>query len=227
MSERCFYCFRPKELCLCKYVTPAIDTGIKFIFLMHPKEAKHQRTGTGRISHVALKDSEILVGLDFSKDARLNELLQDKQYYPVLLYPGDEALKASDETLAEKAKGKTLLVIIIDATWFCSRKIIEHTPSLLLLPRLTFAGSYESIFTFKKEPRPEYISTIESCYYLSKELQEGSLANKKADLEPLMNAFKRMIQDQLQAENDRIAGLRPSNHAYDWKYKKTKDIPKL
>ena len=145
----------------------------------------------------------------------------------MLLYPGDEALKASDETLAEKAKGKTLLVIIIDATWFCSRKIIEHTPSLLLLPRVTFAGSYESIFTFKKEPRPEYISTIESCYYLSKELQEGSLANKKADLEPLMNAFKRMIQDQLQAENDRIAGLRPSNHAYDWKYKKTKDIPKL
>ena len=60
MSDRCFKCFKPMNSCLCKY-TQEIDCGIKFVFLMHPKEAKRQRTGTGNLSHITLKDSEIIV----------------------------------------------------------------------------------------------------------------------------------------------------------------------
>ena len=97
MAERCYKCFRPISHCLCEYAKPEIDSGIKFLFLMHPKEAKHQRTGTGRLSHVALKDSEILVGLDFSKDQRFNQLMNDPQYFPVMMYPGEDAWTAKKE----------------------------------------------------------------------------------------------------------------------------------
>ena len=31
--------------------------------------------------------------------------------------------------------------------------------------------------------------------------------------------------DQLQAENERIAGLRPNTHAHDWKYTRMKELP--
>ena len=96
MSDRCLKCFKPESVCLCKY-TKEIDTGVKFILLMHPKEFKKQRTGTGYLAHICLKDSEIIVGLDFSKNQRLMELLHDPQYYPVLMYPGEDAWHAKKE----------------------------------------------------------------------------------------------------------------------------------
>lgn len=200
---------------------------------MHPKEAKHQRTGTGRLSHISLKDSEIIVGLDFSNNERLLNLLSDDNFFPVLMYPGKDAWTAKKEGFAKIVGNKKLLVIIIDATWFCSRKIIEHNPFLLKLPKVSFFGEYRSIYTFKREPRPEYISTIETCYYFIKELQSivqdeslsNSIVNKNANPEPLMNVFKKMIKDQLQAENDRIVGKLPNVYAHDWKYTNLRKIP--
>lgn len=224
MSIRCPKCFRPEHYCLCKY-TKELDSGVKFVFLMHPKEYRKQRTGTGRLAKISLKDSEILVGIDFSENLRLKTLLSDKKYYPVLLYPGKDALTVKNKEFKSELKGKILLAIIIDATWFCSKKVIQNSQFLLNLPKITFANEYHSIFTFKKEPMPECVSTIETCYYLIKELQEIDAANRFVDPEPLMNVFKQMIKDQLQAENDRIAGILPNTHPKDWKYTKPKEIP--
>ena len=196
---------------------------------MHPKEAKRQRTGTGRISHLCLPDSEILMGLDFTRDnapgRRLFELLEAPKFFPLLLYPGEDAWNAKSPELKKLAAQKILMPILIDATWFCSRKILQHNPFLLDLPKMSFAGEYRSIFTFKHEPRPECVSTAETCYYLIKELQKEGLANPDANPEPIMTAFKKMISDQLQAENERVRGLRPSTHGYDWKYTKIKKDP--
>lgn len=224
MGDMCLKCFKPKDACLCKY-TKEIDAGIKFVLLMHPKEAKKQRTGTGRIVQISLKDSEILVGLDFSENHRLQELLQNPKYFPVLLYPGEDAWNAKKEGLKEAVGDKIPLVIILDATWFCAKKLIKLNPWLLDLPKFSFYGDYRSIFTFKKEPEPEYISTLESCYYLIKELQSVGITDKSVDPEPMMNAFKQMIVFQLKAENERVLGLRPSVHPYDDKYKKIKEVP--
>lgn len=224
MSERCYKCFRPLSHCLCAYATP-VDSGVKFVLLMHPKEAKRERTGTGHLAHISLKGSEILVGLDFSQNARLHELLCNKQFLPVLLYPGNAAWTAKSAELAtalgkNTQNAKTLLVLVIDATWFCSRKVIEYSPFLLDLPRISFSGSYRSEFTFKREPRPEYISTIESCYYLIKELQDAKLVPSSVDASPLMAVFRKMVAAQIQAQNDRIDGKLPNTHAYNWKYTK-------
>ena len=163
------------------------------------------------------------------------------------MYPGDDAWTAKKEGFKEAVAGRTLLVFVLDATWFCSRKLIEHNPQLLQLPRVSFHGQYRSIFTFKREPKPEYISTIETCYYLIKELKDlesgisqpatsseqsslqhlRPLVNPDCDPEPLMNVFKAMIKDQLQCENDRIAGKLPSVYAHDWKYddRQAREIP--
>ena len=224
MRELCYTCLRPKANCFCRFLTPA-DTGVKFVFLMHPKEAKRQRTGTGRIAHAGLINSEIIVGIDFTKNTRLCELLSDEQYFPMLLYPGEDAWTADKAGFAQAVGGKKLLVIVIDSTWFCSHKMIQYSTNIMALPKLSFSGSYRSIFTFKREPRPEYISTIESCYYLVKELQAASMVDASVNVEGLMTAFKEMIKFQLQKENDRIAGLLPNTHHHDWKYTKTKEVP--
>lgn len=234
MREICVKCFRPKSNCFCRFLKN-FDAGVKYVFLMHPKEAKRQRTGTGRISAAGLEGSEIIMGIDFSENEKLNRLLSDPKYFPVLLYPGPDAYNAKTEGFKEKIGDKKLLAIIIDSTWFCSRKMIRLSKNINSLPKISFYGSYESIFTFKKEPFPECVSTIETCYYLNKELKgEGILDGKgnwesdedfSAKNESLMDAFKEMIKFQLKMENDRIAGLLPNSHAGDWKFTKKKEIP--
>ncbi len=191
---------------------------------MHPKEAKRQRTGTGRLAKLSLTDSEILVGLDFTENRRLKELLSEPEYFPVLLYPGEDSWTSARQGFKETVGNRKLLALIIDATWFCSRKVIQHSPNLLDLPKLSFSGDYRSVFTFKHEPRPECVSTIETCYYLIKELQPLGLASNE-NPEPLMNVFKQMVKDQIRAENERIEGLRPDTHANDWKYRTKREIP--
>ena len=222
----CYDCLRPLKSCYCKYTAP-VESGIKFVILMHPKEAKHQRTGTGRLAHLCLPESEIKMGIDFTHNKRLNDLLKDPQYFPVMLYPGPDAWNVNREGFAEKLTGKKLLVIIIDSTWFCSKKMIRLSTNVNTLPKFSFANLYKSIFTFKEEPEEYCISTIESCYYLIKEMQGKGLSPKEADPEPLMNVFKAMIKYQLEMENKRVLGLIPNSHAKDHKYTKLKNIPEF
>ena len=61
------------EFCLCKY-TEEVDSGIKFVLLMHPKEVKKNRTGTGWITRISLKNCEIVEGLDI-RDGRILQML--------------------------------------------------------------------------------------------------------------------------------------------------------
>ena len=122
--SRCMKCFRPVKTCYCKYIEP-FDSGVKFVFLMHPKEAFKQRTGTGRLAHLTLLNSEILIGIDFTDNKRLNDLLNDSAYIPLLLYPGEDAWSAQTESegqaLKEMLGNKTLLVIVVDSTWFFAK----------------------------------------------------------------------------------------------------------
>ena len=196
---------------------------------MHPKEAYKQKTGTGRLAHLTLENSEILIGINFTQNARLKELLADERYFPVLLYPGEDAYTA--ETLArsqgsgsagfdcaqgvEKTVRKQLLVIVVDATWFFAKKMLRLSPNLLELPKISFRAGYRSQFKFKQQPAEECLSTIESCYYLMKELQKEKVfgVNLDADCESLMDVFRRMVDYQLESEKERLASGIPCRYA--------------
>ena len=91
MSEKCLKCFRPLSTCYCSSIK-TLETDVKFIFLMHPKEAYHQHTGTGRLACLSLKDAEIIVGIDFTHNAKLNRLLSDPDFFPMVLYPGEDSV---------------------------------------------------------------------------------------------------------------------------------------
>ena len=196
---------------------------------MHQKEAKHQKTGTGHLSHLSLVNSELIVGVDFTENKRVNEIINDPNLFPLVLYPGSDALTAQSAQLKTAVvANRTPAVFVIDATWFCAKKIMDKSLNLQKLPKISFLGNYTSIFTFKREPRPECVSTIESCYYLIKEMQkEGLSPQNKAENnpEPLMTVFKEMIRYQLESENRRIILGLPSRHGKDDKYQTIKEIP--
>ena len=189
---------------------------------MHPKEAYKQRTGTGRLAHLTLIDSEIIVGIDFTENPRLKSLIENPNYYPVLMYPSEDAWTATGyrenppHTLKEACNGKTLLVILVDATWACAKKMVKLSKNLHILPKISFTAGYQSIYTFKTEPQEDFISTIETCYYLLKELRAGefstTLTQPDFDPEPLMNIFKKMITTQLESQRRREESGEPDRY---------------
>ena len=66
----CLECFRPTKSCLCDDIQ-SFDTVTQIVILMHPKEAKKVKMGTGRLTHLYLNNSEIRIGSDFTDDERL------------------------------------------------------------------------------------------------------------------------------------------------------------
>lgn len=199
MDAKCYKCFRPITSCYCRYITP-VETGVKFVFLMHPKEAFKQKTGTGRLASLALRDSEILIGIDFTNNARLNDLVSGAGefagYYPVLLYPAPGAWYSDSAQFRESIGKRKLLVIVVDATWFFARKMVHLSKNLQFLPRLSFRNEYRSQFIIKKQPAPECLSTIESSYYLVEELKARGIAKPDADTSCMMDVFRRMVEFQ-------------------------------
>lgn len=213
MCAKCYKCFRPLKSCYCKYITPILAKS-KFIFLMHPKEAYKQKTGTGRLASLSLKDSEIIIGIDFTDNKRLNNLLADSQYFPILLYPGNDALTAESEVLKNAAEHKKLLVIVVDATWLIAKKMMKLSKNLQKLQKISFLTStgYHSQFRFKRQPAADYLSTIESCYYLLNEFKQNGLEDNSASFEPLMDIFHKMVDFQLESHKEREKQGIPSRY---------------
>ena len=73
-----------------------METRTRFVFLMHPKEFKQEKAGTGRLTHLCLPNSEIHMGKSFEGDEDVRALIDDPRNYCVLLYPGKEALNLSE-----------------------------------------------------------------------------------------------------------------------------------
>ena len=194
--EECYACYRAKKNCLCDSVKP-FATRMSFVILMHSKEAKKQKTGTARLAKLCLKNAELLIGTDFTRDERVNSLLRDPSYNPFVLYPGPEAanFKSPGKDLA--AEGRTLLVFVIDGTWECARRLLYRSRNIRALPRLSFSGSYVSRFEIKKQPMRHCVSTIEALYYLCKEAEEAGYENLKAQSENLMVVFEKLVASQL------------------------------
>lgn len=199
MLTKCYKCYRPLKSCYCSSITP-IDTGIKFVFLMHPKEAFKQKTGTGRLASLSLIDSEIIIGTDFTNNDRLNALISgtngNENFFPVVLYPAKDAYFTDTPAFRTAIGQKKLLVIVVDATWFFARKMVQNSSNLHPLPKLSFKSEYRSQFIIKEQPNPACLSTIESAYYLIEELKTAGIAYPAVDQSGLMSVFHQMVEYQ-------------------------------
>ncbi len=194
--EYCYTCRRIKRHCLCGEIKP-FRTGMRFVILMHEEEAKKQKTGTGRLARLCLENSELLVGVDFSRDARVNALLADPAYVPFVLYPGPTAVNFAGLDASAVPPGKTMLVFVIDGTWRTARTLLNRSPNVRALPRISFSGSYLSQFRIKKQPLAHCVSTIEAIYYLCGEAEAAGREKPCRGREVLMDVFRKMVETQL------------------------------
>ena len=171
---------------------------MRFVILMHTKEARREKTGTARLAKLCLTNAELLIGNDFTRDEHVNSMIQDPAYYPLLLFPGPHAMNFSTlkNTLPDFEK-KTFLIFVIDGTWTCAKKILNKSSNLKTLPRLSFSRNYISKFTIKRQPKEHCISTIEALYYLCKEAEEAGVEKLNKQPETLMVLFKKLVDTQI------------------------------
>jgi DTW domain-containing protein YfiP len=194
--EECYVCYRAKKNCLCGSIKP-FATKMRFVILMHTKEDRRQKTGTARLAKLCLKNSELLIGTDFTRNERVNALLGEPAYSPFVLFPGPEAVNFKTMGGVLPA-GKTPLVFVIDGTWECARRLLNRSKNIRALPRLSFSRSYTSQFAIKKQPMEHCISTIEALYYLCEEAKEAGYEDLGGRSENLMEVFKKLVGIQLE-----------------------------
>ena len=109
--EKCYKCYRPKSSCMCQHIRH-VETKTKFVILMHPKEYRKIKNGTGHLTHLSLPNSELYVGIDFSLDGRINELLQETKNLCYLLFPSKDSIEINSHQLSLEGKNVVILGLV-------------------------------------------------------------------------------------------------------------------
>ena len=187
---------RPSSTCICKHLSP-VQTKTRFIILMHPKEYRKEKNGTGHMTKLQLENSEIIVGVDFTNNHRVNEILANEKSSSFLLYPGKDNFNLSVRKSSEinSFMGNTPYLFILDGTWPCARKMLKLSKNLQALKRVSFDNKIESKFIIKQQPDALCLSTIESVYTVLNLLKEGDL--EQCETKDFLLPFEKMIAYQL------------------------------
>ena len=165
------------------------------MILTHPIEVR-RRIATGRMSHLCLQNSELIVGHDYSRNHKVNAILADDSYHSVILYPGRQSLNISSWSIEEKSglvpAGKKLAVFVIDGTWNTARKMLHLSSNLKALPQICFTPVRLSTFRVRKQPAPECVSTIEAIHQCIE-----LLGTETREHDKLLKVFDQLVEQQL------------------------------
>ena len=191
----CPTCLRAQSACICGWITPLVHR-VQVVILQHPMELT-QAKGSGRLLHLSLPRSHLLVGETFDA-AQLHDVWMhntSEHQRAVLLYPSTQddpqllpATTAPDEWLQDPA---SLCLVVLDATWRKSRKMLHLNPWLQQLPRMALSDPPASRYYIRKAHGAHQLSTLEATCAALAQL-EG-----QADLcAPLLNAFDGFVAQQ-------------------------------
>lgn len=205
LRVRCEKCLQPKNWCYCSKIAP-FDCGIKFVILLHPLE-RRRRIATGRMSHLILKNSEIIHGHTYSNDKRVNEIVTDPANFCVILHLGDNSTKIDQLSHIEKKQfcplGKKLVIFVVDGTWGTASKSVRNSKNLNALPCISFTPTKLSNFRVRQQPHGLCYSTIEAIHEtieLFGDTQGYHFVSRKHD--QLLKTFDQFISQQVQHLQD-------------------------
>ena len=198
----CLRCRRPQRVCYCAAL-PRLDTRTTVVLLQHPRE-RDMPIGTARMASLCLPHSELHVGVRWGESPALAAALADPAYPPILLYPGPGA----KDILHDPPTGPVTLVVV-DGTWSQAKNVVRDNPVLHALPRYAFDTPEPSHYRIRREPRAEYVSTIEALMHVLGVL-EGDAPRFRALLDPLNAMVDAQLACQEAAPVRRVRHPRPA-----------------
>jgi DTW domain-containing protein YfiP len=185
---QCPACLRAASTCICRWVTP-VHGRTAVLILQHPMETANAKN-SARLLHLCLPGSRLVVGEAFDG---LDALLAGPRR-PVLLYPdtpGDRSLGIAPPPAFDAAAGEDVLLVVLDATWRKSRKMLYLNPALQALPRLALRDVPPSHYLIRKAHAPGQLSTLEATAYAL-----GQLEGDERRHAPLVEAFDGFVGQQ-------------------------------
>lgn len=214
--ELCMTCRQPSTVCYCEHIKK-FDPKIKFVILIHHVEER-RRIATGRMSHLCLENSELIVGQDYSENVRVNEIVDDPSFSPVILYPGPTSRNISGPEARSDGEpifkaGKVPVVFVIDGTWATARKMVRQSQNLFHLPRISFMPVTPSRFRVRKQPRAECYSTIEAIHYTIELLADRVGFSLVDDIhDNLLKVFSALVETQVRFLQESFDNPRSSSY---------------
>ena len=200
----CSQCQRPLTNCICRWVMPVANC-VEVLILQHPLEVGNAK-GSARLLGLCLNACKLMVGESFEPQT-LREALHaspinkraSKALQPVLLYPDTVDNQAVDlvrlarSNMPETTDPSQLRLVVLDATWRKSRKMLYLNAILQTLPRLSLTAMPASHYRIRKAHKPDQLSSLEASTYALMRLVQ----NEEKFL-PLLNAFDGFVEQQLQ-----------------------------
>jgi DTW domain-containing protein len=188
--KTCPVCQRPLLVCYCSALVQVANT-TKVLIIQHPREEKHP-FNTGRMAHLCLSNNELIVAETLSASKLASILLMPS----ALLYPSlhwlPNTLEVKPATKESSANSNIQQLIVIDATWSKSKKILHLHPALQKLPRLRLKGNLHSNYEIRKTSVENGLSTLESIVKALNEIEPDG------DFEAMLRPFEMMIELQRQ-----------------------------
>ena len=175
----------------------AFDTNTKFVILMHPKEFKKVKNNTGHFTHLSLENSELFIGVDFTNNQRINEIIDTYNSY--ILFPSPHAVNLSKTNPSTKTNphAKNMAIFLIDSTWTCINKMFKQSKNLQNLKHMSFETSRISQYKIKEQPKSNYLSTMESTLVVLELLNSWHVETiEQIKLDKFLNPFVKMIEYQ-------------------------------
>jgi DTW domain-containing protein YfiP len=186
----CAICLRPHSACICQWITPVAHAA-EVLILQHPLEVDHAKN-TGRLLHLSLPRSRMLTGETFGEGG-LRAAMGETPAYTVLLYPPTPEDAGAPGLDVERLRDPAgVRLVVLDATWRKSRKMLHLNPLLQRLPRLSLEDVPVSGYRIRKAQKVGQLSTLEAvCSALVR--LEGDAGRYR----PLLQAFEGFVAQQL------------------------------
>lgn len=157
----CPTCLRAQSTCICHWIAPVVPQAALLV-LLHPLEVGNAKN-SGRLLHLSVAGSGLAVGEAFDSEV-LDGLLHADGRTPVLLYPQTPDDQNLPPTPALPSLPASMLrLVVLDATWRKSRKMLYLNPALQRLPRLALFDVAPSNYRIRKAHAPHQLSSLEAA----------------------------------------------------------------
>jgi DTW domain-containing protein YfiP len=181
----CARCFRPQATCLCALTTPT-DHRTEVLVLQHPQEQRQAKNSVAML-RLSLAQCEVVIGERF-EPATLAALLHRPGRNALLLYPDVPAVPAPSPPATDA--GACLRLVVLDATWRKSLRMLFEHPVLAALPRLSLDTPAPTRYrVIRAARRANQVSTLEATVQALAMLEGSSF-----DAAPLLDAFGRFVE---------------------------------